>query len=94
MNSEEYLIVIEPTETGFSSYSPDLPGCITVGMTVEQTRENMREAIELYLEELLEAGEEIPSPRKIGDQVITISAMHSGTYIAFVPFETVHARSA
>ncbi len=96
MNSEEYLIVIEPTETGFSSYSPDLPGCITVGETVEQTRENMREAIELYIEELMEAGEDVPVPGKIGDQVdsIGVSVMHGGTYITFIPFETVHARSA
>ena len=94
MNSEEYLIVIEPTQTGFSSYSPDLPGCITVGETVEQTRENMREAIELYIEELMGAGEGIPAPRKIGDQVDTIGLIHGGTYIAFVPFDTFHAKSA
>ena len=52
MSSCNYLIIIEPTKTGFSAYSPDLPGCITVGDTVEQTREHMREAIELYMEEL------------------------------------------
>jgi hypothetical protein len=34
------------------------------------------------------------APRKIEDQVNTISVMHGGTYIAFVPFATVHARSA
>jgi predicted RNase H-like HicB family nuclease len=49
---KKYLIIIEPTQTGFSAYSPDLPGCITVGDTVEQTREHMQEAIDLYMEEL------------------------------------------
>ena len=94
MNSEEYLIIIEPTQTGFSSYSPDLPGCISVGETVEQTRENMRDAIELYIEELVEAGQEVPAPGKIGDQVNTIGAIHRGIYIAFVPLDSVHAKSA
>jgi hypothetical protein len=27
----KYLIVIEATETGYSAYSPDLPGCISTG---------------------------------------------------------------
>jgi predicted RNase H-like HicB family nuclease len=28
-----YLIIIEGTETGFSAYAPDLPGCIATGQT-------------------------------------------------------------
>jgi predicted RNase H-like HicB family nuclease len=32
----KYLIVIEQTETGFSAYSPDLPGCIATGSTGDQ----------------------------------------------------------
>jgi predicted RNase H-like HicB family nuclease len=55
MQLSNYAIIIEPTDTGFSAYSPDLDGCITVGETVEQTKSNMEEAIELYLEELEEA---------------------------------------
>ena len=43
-------MVIEKTDTGFSAFSPDVPGCITVGKTVESTIVNMREAIELYME--------------------------------------------
>ncbi len=54
MTTQEYLIIIEPTKTGYSAYYPDLPGCVTVGDTVEQTREHMKEAIELYIEELME----------------------------------------
>ena len=58
----KYLIVIEPTETGFSAYSPDLPGCVSTGATVEETEANMREAIEFHLEGLREEGYEIPRP--------------------------------
>jgi predicted RNase H-like HicB family nuclease len=95
MNIQEYIIIIEPTKTGFSAYSPDLQGCITVGETVEQTRENMEEAIELYLEELVESGENIPAPSKLKDQINTLEGLQSGTFIAFIPNHIgVHIKSA
>lgn len=58
----KYLIVIEPTGTGFSAYSPDLPGCVATGATREQCEANMREAIEFHLDGLREEGEPIPQP--------------------------------
>ncbi|HEX5727039.1 MAG TPA: type II toxin-antitoxin system HicB family antitoxin [Longimicrobiaceae bacterium] len=42
---KRYLIVVERTETGFSAYSPDLPGCASTGRTREEVQANMREAI-------------------------------------------------
>ena len=58
----KYLIVIEPTDTGYSAYSPDLPGCVSTGMTPEETESSMREAIEFHIEGLRLEGEHIPSP--------------------------------
>lgn len=55
-----YLVVIEPTSTGFSAYSPDLPGCVSTGVTREEVEDNMREAIELHLEGLREEGYPVP----------------------------------
>lgn len=57
-----YLILIEPTETGFSAYSPDLPGCVSTGSTASDVEANMREAVEGHLEELRMAGLPIPKP--------------------------------
>ncbi len=57
-----YLVVIEPTGTGFSAYSPDLPGCVSTGPTREQVERNMHEAIELHVEGLREEGYAIPEP--------------------------------
>jgi predicted RNase H-like HicB family nuclease len=48
------LVVIEKTDTGFSAYSPDLPGCIATGLTREATEKNMHEAIEFHIHGLLE----------------------------------------
>ena len=57
-----YLIIIEPTSTGFSAYSPDLPGCVSTGTSREEVQQNMREAIEFHLDGLREDGQPIPSP--------------------------------
>lgn len=57
-----HAVVIEKTATGYSAYVPDLPGCISVGRTREEMNRNIREAIELYLDELREQGMSVPSP--------------------------------
>lgn len=57
-----YAILIEPTETGFSTYSPDLPGCVSIGRTIAEAQENMRSAVEGHLEETRLAGLPVPQP--------------------------------
>jgi predicted RNase H-like HicB family nuclease len=59
----KYPIVIEPTGTGFSAYSPALPGCVSTGATRDEVERNMQEeAIELHLEGLREEGYPVPEP--------------------------------
>jgi predicted RNase H-like HicB family nuclease len=55
-----YLIVIEASETGFSAYSPDLPGCVAAGKTRQEVEGLMREAIEFHIEGLRDEGLNIP----------------------------------
>jgi predicted RNase H-like HicB family nuclease len=57
-----YLIVIEQTSTGFSAYSPDLPGCVSTGASREEVESAMREAIEFHLNGLRQDGAPIPKP--------------------------------
>jgi predicted RNase H-like HicB family nuclease len=59
----KYLVVIEPTSTGFSAYSPDLPGCVSTGASREECERNMHEAIAFHLDGLREEGEAVPPPR-------------------------------
>lgn len=66
---EKYLVVIEKSETGFSAFSPDVPGCITVGNTVEGTIVNMREAIDLYLEAAAESGQDLRPVKSIEQHI-------------------------
>jgi len=49
--SMKLKIVLEPSpEGGYTVYVPSLPGCISEGDTLEEALENIREAIDLYLE--------------------------------------------
>ena len=58
-----YLIIVEPTETGISAYSPDLPGCVSTGRTCGEVEANMREAIELHIDGLRAEGYPVPEAR-------------------------------
>lgn len=58
----KYLIVVEQTQTGFSAYSPDVPGCIATGSTREEVEHEMKAALEFHLEGLKQDGLDIPKP--------------------------------
>jgi len=58
----EYLIVIEGEGESFSAFSPDLPGCIAAGASVEEVEQLMREAVPLHIESLREHDEPVPEP--------------------------------
>lgn len=54
-------VILIPDETGgYVVEVPSLPGCYSEGDTVEEALANIREAIELHLEVMVEAGEEVP----------------------------------
>ncbi len=58
----QYLIIIEKTETGYSAYSPDLPGCVSTGESREAIDQNMGEAIAFHIEGMKLDGLDIPQP--------------------------------
>ncbi len=58
-----YLIIIEDTATGYSAYSPDLPGCVATGRTRREVERQMHDAIAFHIDGLRLAGEQIPEPR-------------------------------
>jgi len=61
----KYLIIIEKTESGYSAYSPDLPGCVATGRTREETENEMKDAIEFHIEGLRLKGDEVPKPSSL-----------------------------
>lgn len=57
-----YRIVYEKAPRNYAAYSPDLPGCVATGNTLEECRRSMREAIAFHLEGLAEEGTPLPEP--------------------------------
>ncbi|QTA88818.1 type II toxin-antitoxin system HicB family antitoxin [Desulfonema magnum] len=78
-----YMVVIEKGEGNFSAYSPDVPGCVTTGKTLEETLENMKDALAFHLEGLCEDGDPLPEPRDPGEHLgeINISAGDVFTFV-------------
>jgi predicted RNase H-like HicB family nuclease len=65
----KYLIIIEPTTTGYSAYSPDLPGCVAVGATQEEVQANMREAVHFHVDGLRAENLPVPAPSSLSAYV-------------------------
>lgn len=46
----QYKVKFEETEEGYAVWCPGLPGCWSQGKTEEEALENIKDAIETYLE--------------------------------------------
>ncbi len=69
----KYRVLIEQDEDGvFVAEVPSLPGCISQGQTRKEATENIKEAIELYLESLEANNEAVPPP--ITEELIEVGA--------------------
>ena len=66
---ETIKVILEKTNTGYSAYMPDIDGCVSVGDDLEDTKQNMLEAVELFVEVANEEDIELPEALK-GDYVL------------------------
>jgi predicted RNase H-like HicB family nuclease len=57
-----YAVVYEKTDTGYSAYVPDLPGCVAAGRTRSDVERLIREAIAMHLDSMRNDGDPIPQP--------------------------------
>jgi predicted RNase H-like HicB family nuclease len=64
-----YAVVIEKAEENYSTYVPDLPGCIATGGSVAAVEREIRDAIRLHFDGLREDGLPIPEPTSIAEYV-------------------------
>ena len=61
----KYAVVFEaPTYEGdnWSSYVPDLPGCVGIGATLDECRESAEISIRIYIDDLRQRGLPVPTP--------------------------------
>jgi len=69
----KYRVLIEQDEDGFFvAEVPSLPGCISQGQTRAAATENIKEAIELYIESLSAHDEPVPPP--ITEELVEVEA--------------------
>lgn len=65
-----YKVILEPAEEGgYTVYVPSLPGCVSAGDTYQEALDNIREAIQGWLEVAREFGDEIPASDVITEAV-------------------------
>ena len=60
MKTPRQVIIEAEEEGGYHVYCPSLPGCHSQGETIDEALTNIKEAIELYIEDMLENGEPAP----------------------------------
>ncbi|MBE7423565.1 MAG: type II toxin-antitoxin system HicB family antitoxin [Zoogloeaceae bacterium] len=65
----KYPIAIEPGDDkhAYGVVVPDLPGCFSAGDTLDEALDNAREAIELWLETVIDDGGAVPEPRALAE---------------------------
>ena len=64
-----YAVVIEKANGNYSAYVPDLPGCVSVGDTLDEVKSEIREAIAFHLDGMREDGTPIPQPSSRAEYV-------------------------
>ena len=58
MKRYHFSAVIEKDSDGYYSFCPELQGCYTQGDTYEEVLENIKDAIKLYIEDLIHDGKD------------------------------------
>ncbi len=58
----KYLVVVEQTDSGFSAYSPDVPGCVATAPSRADVEREIADAISFHLEGMQAEGLDLPTP--------------------------------
>ena len=67
----KYTVIIEKgRESGCVAYAPVLKGCVSQGKTKAEALKNVKEAVEAYVEALLEDG--LPVPTEVGKDTVEL----------------------
>jgi predicted RNase H-like HicB family nuclease len=75
MKTLNYRIRLEKEEEGgYTVIVPALAGCVTFGETVEQAIEMAKEAIEGYIETLIDLGKEVPTDNDVLEYTVSVEA--------------------
>jgi predicted RNase H-like HicB family nuclease len=77
---KKYLIIFERTKSGYSAYSPDVPGCVATGRTKKQAEKNIYEAIQFHLEGMQSEGLKLPENNSESEMLVFAFAEPKSRY--------------
>ena len=83
-----YAVVIDGEPGAFGLWVPDMPGCTSMGATVDELLQNAQEALRMWAEDALADGETLPAPRSFDDiakEPDVAEALKQGAALAIVP---------
>jgi predicted RNase H-like HicB family nuclease len=71
---KKYAVVFEKAPDNWCAYVPDLPGCVTTGRTLEETRRLIVEAIQFHVEGLRLQGCPVPESSAHAEEIEVVDA--------------------
>jgi len=91
-----YVVVIDGKPGAFGMWVPDMPGCTSMGRTVDQLLHNAQEAVRLWAEDAIQDGEAVPPARGFDETYAdpkVAAAVGKGAALAIVPLLIDSGRS-
>ena len=67
---KRFLVIYEKTDSGYSAYVPDLPGCAATGKTKSEIEKNIYEAIEFHIEGIIAEGLPVPETKSESEVLV------------------------
>ena len=65
MKSYRLSVIVEKDKNGYYAFAPDFQGCYSQGDSYEEAIENIKDAIRLHIEDLLDSGDSIDVPESV-----------------------------
>ncbi len=56
----QVILIPDRESGGYTVTVPSLPGCISEGDTIDEALQNIRDAIDLFIEDMIADGEDVP----------------------------------
>lgn len=73
MKQYDFPIIIEHDDDGYVAYCPELQGCYSQGSTYEEVISNIKDVINLHLQDKLAEKEEIPTTKSVSLSTVHIT---------------------
>jgi predicted RNase H-like HicB family nuclease len=83
-----YIALVDGKAGAYGVVVPDLPGCTSAGSTTDEALRNAVEAVRLWVEDAIDEGEALPTPRSVEAQRADpeiAAALAEGAALAIVP---------